>query len=561
MHRACCVAVCVSVIGVTIPTTSNASWPVDPAANLPICVQPGDQSNAVLAMDGQGGVFAVWSDQRGVRPLIYAQHVLAGGAIDTGWPANGAAICASDSSQVHPLVVADGATGFISAWEERSSPGGHDVYLQRTGGDGAAQWASNGIRPATTVHDRQLSALVQDGTGGAIAVWKDAGEYNVHVQRLSPDGERLWGPEGVSLMYVEPSYVVDAISDDSSGVIVFSMDAGYIFGERIDAMGRMRWSLDGYGIQVSPGGLSLSVTRDGGGGAIIGVDVVSVCQICDVGSSVLSQQVVIAQRVDRNGQLLWDPTGEVGAYVSDGLESTVSADGTGGAIFVMRDTRLGNYHLIAQRLTDNGSTGWALDGIDVSTPGVLRDNPTAVPDGLNGAIIAWRDWRSGGPHVYAQRVSATGTPLWGSTGVAVCVADGGQGLPRLIEDGAGGAIATWSFDSRNPPTGSDIYAQRMQPSGALGGTVAVDPDRRSSSLRLSFPNPARDGLQVDFALRSSELGVIDLLDVSGRTIFSRPVADGGRLSIGHESIVRPGVYFVRLRQGAESVTKKVCVVR
>ena len=74
--------------------------------------------------------------------------------------------------------------------------------------------------------------------------------------------------------------------------------------------------------------------------------------------------------------------------------------------------------------------------------------------------------RGGGPLVtYAQRVSATGVPLWNPNGIVVCRAFGGQMNLSAVSDGSGGAIVAWQ-DGRGG-SGFDIYAQRIDGTGAL----------------------------------------------------------------------------------------------
>src|SRR5436309_4983106 len=77
--------------------------------------------------------------------------------------------------------------------------------------------------------------------------------------------------------------------------------------------------------------------------------------------------------------------------------------------------------------------------------------PVAVSDGAGGAIIAWEN-ESGlsvPGDIYAQRVSATGAVLWApANGVALTLDLDDQLQPRMVSDGAGGAIIVWQ-DGRN----------------------------------------------------------------------------------------------------------------
>ncbi len=139
-------------------------------------------------------------------------------------------------------------------------------------------------------------------------------------------------------------------------------------------------------------------------------------------------------------------------------------DGSGGAIIAWHDRRSGtNYDIYAQRVNASGVPQWAADGVTLCTAGNDQTNPTIVPDGAGGAIVAWNDFRNGFGDIYAQRVNAAGIPLWTANGVALCTATDNQSSPTIVPDGAGGAIVTW-YDFRGG-SNSDIYAQRVNASG------------------------------------------------------------------------------------------------
>lgn len=101
--------------------------------------------------------------------------------------------------------------------------------------------------------------------------------------------------------------------------------------------------------------------------------------------------------------------------------------------------------------------------LPVSTAAGDQVAPRVVPDGAGGAILAWEDSRSGNKDIYVQRVSASGAPLWTAGGVALSTAAGDQVLPSMIPDGAGGAIVSW--ESNVGVGESDVYVQRVNAAG------------------------------------------------------------------------------------------------
>ncbi len=160
-------------------------------------------------------------------------------------------------------------------------------------------------------------------------------------------------------------------------------------------------------------------------------------------------------------------------------------DGSGGAIFVWCDSRNGNSDIFAQRVDREGNVLWTTDGAPVCTISGAQQSPCAVSDGTGGVVIAWTDYRGGPSDIYAQRLDAGGTRMWLPSGNAICTAANDQDTPVMTTDGAGGAIIAW-YDHR---AGSNhIYTRRIDIDGDVYWTVWGEP---VCTLAAS-----RDGLQI-----------------------------------------------------------------
>lgn len=121
-----------------------------------------------------------------------------------------------------------------------------------------------------------------------------------------------------------------------------------------------------------------------------------------------------------------------------------------------------------------------------------QTNPKIVTDGAGGAIITWEDSRSGSNYdIYAQRIDVLGVVQWTANGVIICNAANNQANPNIVSDGQGGAIITWQ-DLRN---GSyDVYSQRINSTGvvqwAANGVIICD-----AAYNQNNPNIVSDGSQ------------------------------------------------------------------
>ena len=220
----------------------------------------------------------------------------------------------------------------------------------------------------------------------------------------------------------------------------------------LDARGQ--WPIDGTRISAA-GGYSPTIVSDGAGGAIVA------WQEYHIGTA----EDIYAQRVDGSGVTQWTEGGvALCAAMSDQYDLAIASDGAGGAIVTWYDYRSAptGYDIYAQRVDAYGVVQWTTDGVALCTEENHQMAPTIASDGAGGAIIAWEDFR-GDSDIYAQRVSASGAPMWTTNGLVICSAANTQRSPRMVADGSWGAIVAWE-DSRSG-AGSNIYVQRVDASG------------------------------------------------------------------------------------------------
>ena len=95
---------------------------------------------------------------------------------------------------------------------------------------------------------------------------------------------------------------------------------------------------------------------------------------------------------------------------------------------------------------------------------------------------------------------------------------------------------------------------------ALGVTTNSGVD---FALHSVWPNPG-SSLDVSFVLPGSEPARLDVVDISGRVVGGREVGSLGagvhRVNLGSAKTFAPGVYFVRLSRGGETLTTRAVVM-
>ena len=216
---------------------------------------------------------------------------------------------------------------------------------------------------------------------------------------------------------------------------------------------------------------------------------------------------IYAQRLNSAGVPQWTIDGvAITVAADDQLAPQLVADGAGGAIIVWQDQRRGtsaflgkDSDIYAQRVNSAGVVQWNIDGVAIATLG-QHSAPQLIADGAGGAILTWsyllRNGNTGtvlADEVYAQRVNSAGVPQWTAGGVALSAAALGPALPRLIADGAGGAIVAWMGGRDGVSSSLGIYAQRVDSAGLLQWTADGKQVSSNNNLIKFYPQLVTDG--------------------------------------------------------------------
>ena len=145
------------------------------------------------------------------------------------------------------------------------------------------------------------------------------------------------------------------------------------------------------------------------------------------------------------------------------LGSKMIPDGQQGAILAWYDARSAattQLDIYVQRIGPSGEARWTANGVPVCTAPGDQYNEVLVSDGTGGAILAWTDGRPGG--AYSQRVNADGTVAWTLDGVRLTETE--AITPAIAQDDQGGALVVWEDWTGGP---RKIRAQRVDPLGRL----------------------------------------------------------------------------------------------
>ncbi len=561
----------------------------------PVAAFAGVQMYPNVAADDSGGAFVSWASY-GVWPRV--QHLTPGGDYAPGWPAEGRTVA------IRPrpggvnegiTLVPDGEGGLYAVWivsaENCQAHCGFEpsrLWAQRLtpAGAPAPGWPAEGVLVEEHIIQWPLPdvAVARDEGHGILIAWREGG-LAIRAQRVSSDGRRLWGSEGLAPTVSRQTPSVPAlVGDGKGGAFVFWTDEiavgqrRSVIGQHVLESGELAWGMEGRAISAAPPGDSgfvpdapVAVT-DGAQGAFV-----------SWAARRGAECVLFAARVTHGGGIPW--RGDVAVCPAPGDKCCLRAvPASGGeAILVWLDSRRApSGGLYAQRLSHGGRTLWTDDGVPVCTAPGSRGPFGLAGDGADGVYLAWRDTRLEGI-LYATRLTADGLPAqgWPADGALVCarsaVAFPWAGVVSMTAVRGGGAIVAWD-DLRYPrPDGPYVEvssAMLLTPAGpaaaptgaptSRGTRAPVVPAGTRVSRTPALTMDAR-GATVLFSLPDAQPATLELFDVSGRRVWSRDVGGFGAgehtVRIGDEARLPVGVYLARLRQGARAASARVVVIR
>jgi subtilisin-like proprotein convertase family protein len=300
-------------------------------------------------------------------------------------------------------------------------------------------------------------------------------EGDLYAQQLDFSGNALWTADGIVINNAaNGQFRPKIISDENGGaIIVWAKSGGGFYGydlyaQRIDSDGNFLWNPNGVAVAVSSATDSFQEIIPDGQGGVI----ITWQRL----PTVPGQTDIYAQRVDSSGTVVWTTNG-VAVCIANESQAwpTIITDSNGGAIIAWEDGRngIGTGDIYAQRLDENGVALWTTDGVPVCTDQAYQTQTRICSDGSGGAIVIWEDYRTSSSAIYGQRINFDGQVQWVTDGKFLSPPSTTCKLPILISDNTGSIYIVWETEVQTMET--DIGSQKIDLDGnLLWGTAGVD---------------------------------------------------------------------------------------
>lgn len=443
------------------------------------------------------------------------------------------------SEQVLPIPAVTSDGGCYCGWFDHSS-GNYDVYLQHLDRNGDAQWTPNGILISSHPQNSWLVTwdMTVDGEDNAILVFADVRtgpDWDIYAYKVSPAGESLWGPNGITLSDnadYEPGAAV-TVADDGDCVIVWSTlpDAGQatIQMQRLSPEGTERFAHGGLAIVSDPGlspGFPDVIPADDGS--------VIVSWVKDM-STYYSDRHLRAERFSSAGASVWGgPTSVYDANpVPLGYHPRIQSDGNGGLVWAWHASE-GNYHQSRyQRLDAFGAEAFAHNGVKVTNlAGQHHIDPALAFDEEAGCgYVFWNERNAAQSQwgIYAQKVTPYGALEWGNNGhVLLPVSTLYRSFPRAVPCEGGAMVFV-----ADEPTG--MYGEDR----LIGGRVDVDGNFVWPGNFIEVSSLLSDKSRYPTVITSDDMAILVWEDDRGGTVdlYAQNVNLDGTLGIDPSHVI------------------------
>ncbi|UCG71099.1 MAG: FG-GAP repeat protein, partial [Thermoplasmata archaeon] len=362
--------------------------------------------------------------------------------------------------------------------------------------------------------DQQDCAMAIDPDGNIIVVWNDwrvsGMDQEIYAQKFSPQGDPLWGSSDILVnQYSDGSddqkYPDIAIDSDGNAIVVWedNRDGATtkwdIYAQKLNSSGIPQWSSSDVKVNLNSDTENQYRPR-------VDVDSNGVAIVVWYDYRSGTHYDIYAQNISSSGTVGWGSSDKLvnqNSDTDDQWSPSVAIDSGSNAIIVWGDDRGATRDIYAQNLSSSGSPQWGSSDklVNQNSDSASQGSPDVAIDSNGNAIVVWDDGRTD-RDIYSQKLNSTGSAHWGSSDKKVNQNSDTeyQWKPHVTIDSDDNAIVAWEDDRNSGSFVEDIYAQKINSTGeAKWGSYDV---------------------KVSHAPDSSDQGYVDVaVDSSGNTYF------------------------------------------
>jgi len=479
----------------------HAQFTSNPAENTQLSDLSGEQAIPKIAVCSDGSMYISWFSNESSNYNMRMQYLDANG--NPQWENNGLLI--SDEPQMSWLtdydLTTDPANYAIVTFQDIRETDNNPVGY-RVSPSGEMAWGETGIMLSNNANFEPAPKVCATEAGNIIFAWQSAGDANeVHMQKVSPTGELLWG-DGIELSESGVEYTAPYLlpADGDYAFLMWHKETGPfwapnrgLYVQKLNTDGSFMWAqeLEIFAPVAAGAVVSLEMCRDNDGGIIFS----------KYGNDVGNHFNCWVQHMSADGTLSMPANTFVStsqsqlhmypspAFLPETEEIIV--------FFSEQDLNQNQRGLYAQKFDLQGNRQWTDDG---KTLIPLSNNDYSLPQAngyMDKAICVYGAYEFGNAaeqKVQAVMLDTDGNYVWDDEFIDMSTVQSSK-MHRVLAPISGGQwVAVWG-DERNG--NRDIYAQNIHPDGSMG------PGALANGVVQGFVRDAVSNIAIDAATISA----------------------------------------------------------
>lgn len=454
----------------------------------------------------------------------------------------------------------------------------NDIFVYRISPTGEFVWGDDGIALSNNIDFEASPVCVVTDDNYSVFAWTkeetEGAEY-IMLQKVSPEGEKMWGEEGIELrgdsgVFNTFPYLLRA--GNGQVFIVYSKQYGswmgekYIFMQKLNSDGSFVWPEEkkiyfGAGIPFYPQDYSYDYDNNGGFFVSWHDD-----RNGDWNFS------TFVQHVDADGNLLMPADGvEVNSNTANQhLDGTLAYCSALDDVYIFWSEQDANQEyqgLYGQMLSSSGEKLWGNNGKKFIDLDYKQISFVTTRNYESDAVVIYDDYDFGNvteSKIMAMRVNSDGGYVWTGEKIPVSLVQSDKAQRHVGTLDNGQWIMAWS-DKRNDD--GDLYAQNLQQNGSLGPVNVGISEMKTNSIFSVYPNPASQNATISFNLEKTTTITINVYAVDGKKVSA--IFDGIKEK-GEQSVfwnltsddgtsLPGGLYLIQLMDGSSVSTSKILI--
>lgn len=346
-------------------------------------------------------------------------------------------VCDDDGEQVLPKIATTSKGGFYVSWFDKRT-GNYKVFINLYKPDGTPDWKSGGIEVSSHQQDTWLTDydLITDANDNAILAFADTrlnNIQNVFAYKISPQGDFLWGKDGLRLSETDNFQHSPRIVINTDGNIVFGWgvidkdDFNSISFKMLSPEGTELW--DKAIVYSDPGSentIFSGMVPSNDGSIIFAYPVYS----GDPYNTCLNISIC-AQKISWKGHILWPENNPLKLAIpilnAGGFpyyeKPNIASDGKGGALITWFDDRdvINQFSAYVQHIDYEGKLQFPENGLKVFEQDAYSfTGPISPCRNTDEDIYIFAKGKSGaGYGIWGQKISPSGERLWSDEGISM----------------------------------------------------------------------------------------------------------------------------------------------